>query len=317
MLEGSNTWVALSAGGEGTALAERDRAGRISSIPLQHARSWGLSAFQRAARCARLLVPPARIIATVSMRHRDWWAEPLAMHGITPTIQPFDRGTAAEVLVAFLEAFRRDSSARMVIIPGSALIEDEHGLTAAIEHATRLLLDEGRSILLAIRPAAVGPGHDWFMPIERTGEALPGALRCIRQPSPAECRELFCSGALWSSGILISTPVGMLRLFRESQPLLLRGAIAALSGSQEPSPARLASFLAGLEPAGFDFTAHVLAQRPELLRLLTLPHGIVADLSSDLAVRSAAAASVETYPARDEKLARRGPRSTGHAPVRA
>ncbi|MCC7383217.1 MAG: hypothetical protein IT384_15380 [Deltaproteobacteria bacterium] len=254
----------------------------------------------------------------MSMRHRHWWAEPLAMHGITPTIQPFDRGSAAEVLVAFLEAFRRDSSARMVTIPGSALIEDEPGLAAAIERATRLLLDEGRSILLATRPAVAGPGHDWFMPIERPGEPLPVALRCVRQPSPAECRELFGSGALWSSGILISTPVGMLRLFRESQPLLLRSAIAALSGSQEPSPSHLASFLAGLEPAGLDFTAHVLAQRPELLRLLTLPHGIVADLSADLAVRSVAAeASAKAHPVRDDELARRRARTTIRAPARA
>jgi hypothetical protein len=66
---------------------------------------------------ARTFAAPERISVAVLEQDRPWWSP--ATQGLLPgniAEQPFDRGSGAGVLLAFLRIFRRDPSARITLL---------------------------------------------------------------------------------------------------------------------------------------------------------------------------------------------------------
>ena len=95
-------------------------------------------------RVARLLessaaIPASRTFAVVLESESPWWG-PVLAHLPEENIveQPIDRGSATGVLLAFLEIFKRDPSAEVVIATSLA---DPPALAAFAEARAALLLD--------------------------------------------------------------------------------------------------------------------------------------------------------------------------------
>jgi hypothetical protein len=111
----------------------------------------GSASLERAMVRARSIAAWTDIVLVVLDEHRPWWT-PIAsaLPEENVVVEPFDRGTAAGILVALLRIFRRDPAARVTIVAAdrSSTIEDVVTL-----HARATAIADMRDACVGIAPA--------------------------------------------------------------------------------------------------------------------------------------------------------------------
>ncbi len=264
-------WAIVLAGGEGSRL----RGHRIRGEPLTSPKQFctfreGGSLLQVTLARAQRVAARDRILSVVCESHRPWWEAQLRWKAPENVLaQPSNRGTAVAILHGLVHILSRDPDPRIVVLPCDHEVDDERILVATLHQAVRAAEDWPRhTVVLGFTPERAEPDFGWIVP-ER-GE--PGPTRSVRvfveKPQRASALDLMRDGALWNSFILAGTGLGLLGLYEEAQPELLRifaRAMAEGGWSPEVLPALYRRL-----PA-LDFGLDVLQRTASRLRLLAAP----------------------------------------------
>lgn len=106
-----------------------------------------------------------RIVVVVAEEHRRFWSRDLAGYPPENVIaQPFGRGTAAELLLLFLEVLRRDSEAQILVLPSERRATHEEPLARAMVDATELARRDDKVVLLGAFPEESDTPFGWIVP---------------------------------------------------------------------------------------------------------------------------------------------------------
>jgi mannose-1-phosphate guanylyltransferase len=197
------TWVLVLAGGAATA-------GQQSLLDMTLAR-------------ARRLVPRERILVVVDRaqkRHLDYSLEGLP--GDNVIVQPHDRGSAAEILLACLTMLLRDPWARIVALPSHHYVHDEPALASTLlDVATPTAQTRNKVTLVGIQPEEADPELSYILP-GRWFEDGTRSVQCLIDSSDkASAFEMVARGALWDSSIVAARATVLVNVMRARMPDLV------------------------------------------------------------------------------------------------
>lgn len=225
MHSSEHLWVVILAAGEGKRVKDltRDRWGLPA--PKQYSLVGGRSTLLDATlERAKKIAPPERIVAVVARQHRRWWATELADLPARNVIsQPENRGTAAGILLPLLWITRRDSRARLVILPSDHGVASEGTLLEAITGAISCVpRSDSEMVLLGVQPERPETGYGWIVPGQGDASLLRPVASFREKPNAATAASLLTQGGLLNSFILIAGGRFLLNLFRTAMPQLWR-----------------------------------------------------------------------------------------------
>jgi mannose-1-phosphate guanylyltransferase len=261
-------WTIVLAAGDGTRVRDLTRNGDGEAIPKQfYAPDGRRSMLRRTLDRTAPLGSLERVVVVVAEQHRRWWTEELA--DLPPeniVVQPQNRGTAAGILLPFLEVVRRDPDARVMIVPSDHHIEHEDVLASAILEAMQATrIDRSRIVLLGTRPDDSGRDYGWIVPsAEVAVERTRGIHAFIEKPDADTAKGLAAAGALVNTFILLADAQAMLGLYRSAAPDLLDGFL-----QHDAVETPLTTLYEALPRC--DFSREMLERTPEMLAVQPVP----------------------------------------------
>jgi mannose-1-phosphate guanylyltransferase len=219
-------WVVVLAAGDGTRVATLTAGPRGESVPKQYF-TFGEreSMLQWALARASALVPASRILVIVADQHRSHWERQLAdLPRQNVIVQPQNRGTAAGVLLPFLEVFlRRDPEAHFLLLPADHFVARESVLGDAMRTAVRASRRPGGPlVLLGMSPEEPDPEYGWILPSAAASVRLRSVARFVEKPDRGTAADLSARGGLINSFVMAASSGAILRLFETTIPGLLR-----------------------------------------------------------------------------------------------
>src|SRR5690606_13087223 len=122
------------------------------------------------ARASRIVARDHVVVVTDASEHAPARA---AFDGAAPNIvvQPFDRGSAAAVLLPLLAVLERDPVARVAVLPARHQVRCERGLMAAARQAlANTYRGRGPIELLGLCPDGRDDPRRWIVPGARAGD---------------------------------------------------------------------------------------------------------------------------------------------------
>jgi mannose-1-phosphate guanylyltransferase len=261
-------WVIVLAAGDGTRVATLTTDSRGEHVPKQYF-TFGEreSMLQWALARALSLVPASRVIVIVADKHRPHWEPALA--ALSPAnviVQPQNRGTAAGVLLPFLEVFlRRDPRAHFLLLPADHFVAHEEVLRRAMAMAARAAAPPGRPVvLLGMTPEEPDPEYGWVLPsVERSAPLRPVAS-FVEKPERAVAADLSTRGALINSFVIAASSSAFLRLYEATIPGLLQTFLGVLRAG-----GNVAELYERIAAA--DFSRDVLTHATHSLAVLPVP----------------------------------------------
>jgi mannose-1-phosphate guanylyltransferase len=261
-------WAIVLAAGEGERLHEITRDWRGLAVPKQFCSfQGGSSMLQVTLERAKRVAPPDHIVPIVAAHHAEWWEGELSELPVeNVVVQPENRGTAPGILLPLLTILRRWRRPAVTIFPTDHCVEDEHALHDALERAHKLLEPKDpRVIVLGMRPDRPDPDYGWIDGGGAGHDGLRPVRAVLEKPGTPAAEHLFRAGAFWNSFILVARGEGLLRLFEETQPLLVQ-LFASTMRHHGWSLATLRHLYGALPDV--DFTRDVLARTTEHLHVL-------------------------------------------------
>lgn len=264
-------WAIILAAGEGLRLRSltTDAEGRI--VPKQFCSLHGeRTILGDAIERARQVVDDTRIVPIVAAEHRRlWegeWGRPLRDNVV---VQPRNRGTAPGILLPLLSILERDPDASVVILPSDHHVERESLIAVALRMAFHsAICDPATLVILGMTPDSADCEYGWIVPESGT-TALRPVRRFVEKPEPDLARELFESGALWSSFILVARGRTLLDQFTERLPDQVAALWGAFAVKRSERQAALDHAYEHLQFA--DFSRSVLTGSEPVSRVLETP----------------------------------------------
>lgn len=304
MIPSTKTWSIVLAAGEGSRLRELTGIAG-TAIPKQFCSlRGGRSLLQETLARANRLTPRKRTLVVVAEEHRHLWSLQLA--GFPPenvVVQPANRGTAAGLLLPLLTVLERDPGARVVFLPSDHHVARED----LLERSLRLALDaqdepDAGVTLVGIRPDAAEEGYGWIVPAGGP-EVLRRVARFVEKPDGHLARQLYVSGAVWNSFLMVGSGAAFLELYRQRRPELLEAMLAAQVLPNDLARAEaFRSVYRTLET--LDFSRELLQGNEARLRLAVAPACGWTDLGTRERVEACLADLVTPVPLRRRVSAR-------------
>jgi mannose-1-phosphate guanylyltransferase len=264
-------WVIVLAAGDGTRVAALTTGPRGESVPKQYF-SFGEreSMLQWALARASALVPASRILVIVADRHRSHWEHQLAgLPRQNVIVQPQNRGTAAGVLLPFLEVFlQRDPEAHFLLLPADHFVARESVLGEAMLTAVRASRRPGGPVvLLGMSPEEPDPEYGWILPLATASARLRPVACFVEKPDRGTAVDLSARGALINSFVIAASSSSILRLFEATFPGLLRMFLGV--GRAGDRATRIAQLYEQIPTV--DFSRDVLTHATPSLTVLPVP----------------------------------------------
>lgn len=212
---------------------------------------------------AKALVDPSRVVMVVLEQERPWWSALLSE--LPPgniAEQPFDRGSAAGILLALMRIFQQDPNARIVLFCSDHV---DFGILPAVREALGADASPGNQIQVFARSA--GGDRITRNPIllrtrSEIGPDLDSVASLVLDPAQAQSTHDE-QGALVATPVLLASAGALLALFQATHPRLVKSFLAALKGRSLWEPAALDELYPFLH--SFDFYRDVLAAAPDRL----------------------------------------------------
>lgn len=264
------------AGGRGVRLKPFVKAAFGLETPKQFVPIMGRrSMFQHTVERAALFIPDHRILAVTDAldaetAHRQLGERPLG--GVLS--QPFNKETAAGVMLPLTHILERDPDAVVAFLPADHFILEEtrfmrHVAEAAVA-AERL---ESGIVLLGVRPQGPETEYGWIEPGGELSGSGPYAVRQVRRfiekPGEEGALRSFRNGHLWNSFVTVARAASLHRLVARTLPALARG--FARIGRAIGSP-RYDAVLAGEYAAlpAWNVSKEVFELAPEAVSVMAL-----------------------------------------------
>jgi mannose-1-phosphate guanylyltransferase len=234
---------------------------------------------------AATVVPRERVVTVVAEQHRRFWERELSdLPPENVVVQPRNRGTAAGILLPFLEIFlRRDPRGRVLVMPSDHYVADESVLSRALREALDLpRRSDGRLVVLGMTPTDDDPEYGWILPAPARAGALRDVAGFVEKPDPQTARDLVAAGALLNTLMFVADGSALLRIYEEALPGLLRPFLHLLR--EDVDGRALEGFYETL--AVSDFSRDVLERSPGRLSMLPVPDCGWSDLGTPARIQA-------------------------------
>jgi mannose-1-phosphate guanylyltransferase len=228
------TWVLVLAGGSRAAApsAHDDSPNGNGFGALLERRSLLKMALAR----ARVLAPRERICVLVDRAQKGYLSDSLeGLPSGNILVQPCHRGSAAEILLAYLTMLKRDPWARIVALPSHHYVHDEPALASTLlDVATPTAQTRNKVTLVGIPPDEADPELAYILP-GRWFEDGTRSVHCVVNASnKASASALVARGALWDSCIVAARAVVLLNVLRACIPNLVNQMEMSLAHGESP-----------------------------------------------------------------------------------
>ena len=219
--------VIILAGGDGTRLSPLARKIFGHEVPKQFCPLLGEETLlELTMRRVSLSVPVNRTITVLNRNHKEFYAS--ALPGIPCSqllVQPANRGTAPAILAALLRLVETGHTGAVAIFPSDHYVSDDAALMRYVDTAFAAVEEmSGLIVLLGATPDGPETDYGWIEsnePIIRWHSTFGQIWRIRRfweKPSPEVARELYATGCLWNSFILVAKTTTLLRLIMRALP---------------------------------------------------------------------------------------------------
>jgi mannose-1-phosphate guanylyltransferase len=194
------------------------------------------SLFEMTLARARRLVPRERILVLVDREQKRYLGgslEELPCDNVI--VQPRDRGSAVDIMLAYLTMLKRDPWARIVALPSYHYVHDEPALASTLlDVATPTGQTRNKVTLVGIHPEEADPELSYIVP-GRWFEDGTRSVHCLVDSSDkASASEMVARGALWDSSIVAARAVVLLSVLRARMPDLVDQMEITLAHSDHP-----------------------------------------------------------------------------------
>lgn len=270
----ATSWSLVLAGGEGSRLRSLTTTSGGTSVPKQFCSFNGeRTLLEDAIVRANAITTSARTCVIVAEQHRQWWSSPLA-HLPSPNviIQPCNRGTAIGILYPLLRILARDPDARLVILPSDHYVRQERVLQKSMRAAVEQLgHNTDPPILLGLEPDEPDPELGYIIPGPYDDRGRRSVLRFIEKPTTHRAREIIRQGGLWNTFIIVTSGQGLLNLFAQRYPNVVKQMLSLVSLSPRNFKAIAGSSNVYERLPQLDFSRDVLEFFSSSLRLVRVP----------------------------------------------
>lgn len=264
-------WAVVLAGGNGSRVSGLTSGPAGVAAPKQYCTFGRATCMLRwALDRAATVVPRERVLTIVAEEHRRFWDGELK--DLPPgnvVVQPRNRGTAAGILLPFLEILlHRDPRGRVLVLPSDHYVADEPVLRRALREALGVpRTPDGRLVVLGMTPTADDPEYGWIVPASARGGALRDVAGFVEKPDAQTARDLVGSGALLNTLMFVADGRALLPIYEETLPRLLHPFLRLL---REDVDGRALAGLYETLPVS-DFSREVLERSPHRLSVLPVP----------------------------------------------
>ena len=267
----SNLWNLVLAAGSGRRLA-----GVTGAVPKQFwSADGGSTLLEDTLKRTAPLAPPERTVIVVDRTHAPFVdALPHVERSHRVVYQPRDRGTAAGVLLGLTEVVAMEPDARVLLTPS------DHGVTRPREfltglcHAARTVhTNPDHIVLFGVEAESAEGDYGWITPAGEPAAdtRLRPVAAFVEKPVARVARQLFESGAVWNTMVLVARASALLELYRSRLPELTAIFMHSLGMSGEERGVFLHAQYENIRAADF---SHDLLSRADGLSLHTWPASI-------------------------------------------
>lgn len=259
-MTGSDIWTILYSAPEES---PKEHTGDVFPVRDSHGRPLLRKALDR----ARSLTPNGHIVAAVLEQEEPWWSsstQDLPSDNVVK--QPFDRGSAAGILLSLARIFHRDPQARVVVFCSDHVDDD---VTPAIQTALSEVAQDPKQVMVLGRRSncmrcALHPV--WLIP-ESVGVKRSRVAEVKFDPTPDVQKRLTAEQAFAAAPVVVTSVETALRLFERTHPdLAEQVGLRVRDGRDMFDPDVLEQLYPFLNAV--DFFRGVLAQAPESLTVL-------------------------------------------------
>jgi mannose-1-phosphate guanylyltransferase len=280
-------WAVVLAGGNGARLRSLTRELTGDDRPKQFCPLLGGRTLLAETRSRiALTVHPARTLCVVTRDHEAYYRRELV--DLTPPQlieQPDNRGTALAIAYGLSRVGRHDSKAVVGYFPADHYYEDVTTFSRAVSAgyaAARRFPD--RVFLLGTEPDSPETEYGWIEPgLSLAGPTDPlfHVARFWEKPAASLASDLLARGCLWNMFVMIGTLDAFRALLTLATPDLARSFERI---EQVPATEKLIDRIYGSLPP-VDFSADVIATRPDRVAVVRLPNIGWTDLGQPARVR--------------------------------
>lgn len=176
--------------------------------------------------------------------------------------QPLDRGTAAGVLLPLMAVLASAPDATVIVTPSDHGVGDTFAFRAGLKQAiARVQARTCDLVLFGVEPTGARADYGWITP-STTGRLGHGTfqrvVRFVEKPPVHEAFQLFLSGAVWNTMVVVARAAGLLERFRAHLPFMAD----VLARATDLEPGKRDAFLRDWYPElpRADFSRDLLAR---------------------------------------------------------
>jgi mannose-1-phosphate guanylyltransferase len=187
-------------------------------------------------------------------------------------VQPSERGTAYEILLALMHLENRVSHETPILfLPSDHVVSDEEVFTRSLGEMIDFIARDSEPVYL-LGAAPEGP-HDrlgYIVPWYDAINTVTGVYEFVEGPDVPQARKLICAGGLWNTFIFGSSLGSLIGLFPARYDVAMRLIRATLKKNcAESCSDELSHIYEPLAPK--DFALDILANRKDHLNVLRMP----------------------------------------------
>ena len=205
------------------------------------------------------LTTPDRTVIVVDATHGPYVGEsPDVGRRGRVLFQPFDRGTAPGVLLPLTAVIEAAPEAIVLLTPSDHGIGRSSHFRAGVRDAVaRIQSGQTEVVLFGVEPRTPNGDYGWISPSRASNGPLRRVAGFVEKPPYGLATQLFRSGAVWNTMVLVARAAALFNLYRTHLPQVARVFARALRVPEEARGNFLAEHYQSL-PAS-DFSCDVLA----------------------------------------------------------
>jgi mannose-1-phosphate guanylyltransferase len=212
----SKLWSIVLAGGEGARLRSLTRALHGTALPKQFAVIRGNRSLLQATirRCASWSDAEHSVVVVAGEREALARRQLDDVDGVEIVAQPSNCGTAPGLLLPLCHVLARDPNAVVAVVPSDHHVADDRPMVESVRRAVALATATDSIVLIGAVPDGPEDQYGWIVPDGDSDRIR----RFSEKPMLSIARELFTSGALWNTFMMVGHASKFWQLSRDALP---------------------------------------------------------------------------------------------------